>query len=450
MTEYLLNEALYSKTIREHQVKFPNGYDFYSLPEERKDFARLWGAWDSDISAYEFAYFLFHLLVFTAVKAAPSNRSMHDGKGTLRKGAHVNNALVVAASQRAVNLFLDHYSRKSCGDAMAPGSSFILTLLTEMAYSSTRTEQINLNILHVVSTCYAEISERAASKQYAIDVLNFPHLHTLFRCRFLGTHLGGMPGTDKDHDINVRIRCELFFETARFLNRLSQQPEFSGASKQAVLVGVGNILLETMQCSASEKVQMLQRVATRTGHTVVDHRANISLLRGGRVLMPLLPFHEDTDAHAFAVFVLVKLMRDALRPVQNSCRGGVREVLGRRAGCHDKFLLMHIALYAADANSLTGAGLLELQALWHGLRSRNRATAEAEPEAVVTDWDIILFAKPHVFDIRDAAAGAGGAAAPTAAAVAAADSMSLMMACYREVLSEAAFREINEVQQFAF
>jgi hypothetical protein len=393
MTEYLMNEGLCCKAVTTQQAKYPNGYDFDHLPNDEEAYWLAWLAHD-DTSAYQFSYLLFNIFIYSTLSPFETNCSIHDGKGTLLTGC---DTLVGTAAQRAVDLFLDQHTRKSCGDAMAPGSSFILTLLTQME-TTPSIKNVKLDILKVVKTCYAELSEEAASGHYAVGILNLPRLHTLFRRRFQGLALGGMPSAADDSDVDIRIRCELLFESYQFLQDIRNVKDRRKERTQ-ILAGVDKILTETMRCSASERLQVLLRVGYRTNHTVVlPHIYKVGHW------VPLEKCHSDSNTHTFAVFVLAKLMRDAFYPLQTCCKGGFGKVLGSQI-CADKSLLMHIALYAVDTASLTLPSLAALLKLSKkpACASENRPVRSKQPVPrdqahVLENVPFqLLFAKPHIF-----------------------------------------------------
>jgi hypothetical protein len=81
MVDFLLNEPLVTCGALQRRHKYPEGYDYDLLPPPAREEI---DGWDTDLSAHHFCYFVFNILVRTAVDSGQSACGVHDGYGTLR------------------------------------------------------------------------------------------------------------------------------------------------------------------------------------------------------------------------------------------------------------------------------------------------------------------------------------------------------------------------------
>jgi hypothetical protein len=137
----------------------------------------------SEPSSMTFCYLYFNLIVAAAIQARTSHSSVNDGNGVVRGSdqpdIHPDNMLAMAALRRAFTLWTDPLVNASCGDAMAPAASLVLTAIT--LYNSRRNlggmlcrdhELVpGLAVDAVVITCLLELNEHAASASYSASVL---------------------------------------------------------------------------------------------------------------------------------------------------------------------------------------------------------------------------------------------------------------------------------------
>jgi hypothetical protein len=288
MTEYLLNEDLYSKTI-------------LSKDDQNEEICYC----EEDHSAREFAFLLFNLLVSTVIHATPSHDSQHDGYGEIRTNM---DALVYVAAFRALELFLDPLVRESCEDALSPGCSLCLTIITKRKDSCLHDMPWSPGI--VLATCFSVVAQnnpKIDAKIYAMRVLECDW-HILF---------------DSEQGSDEAIICYgqrqyLFTQSIKLL-QFTRRVYFTD-SKNSV------------RC---------ERAAT--------YWVNFCLTPSQQALALLenLRLSSEPQMAGLMVSLQVKIMRDAMLSVHKSCRGGVKAVF-RAKGCCDKYILMHIAEYACD------------------------------------------------------------------------------------------------------
>jgi hypothetical protein len=138
----------------------------------------------SEPSSMTFCYLYFNLIVAAAIQARTSHSSINDGDGVIRGSDqpddHPNYMLATAALRRAFTLWTDPLVNASCGDAMAPAASLVLTAI--QLYNSRRNlggapfcrehELVpGLAVDAVVITCLNELNELSASGPNSASIL---------------------------------------------------------------------------------------------------------------------------------------------------------------------------------------------------------------------------------------------------------------------------------------
>jgi hypothetical protein len=138
----------------------------------------------SEPSSMTFCYLYFNLIVAAAIQARTSLSSINDGHGVIRGSDqpddHPDYRLATAALRRAFTLWTDPLVNMSCGDAMAPAASLVLT--TIQLYNSRRNlggapfcrehELVpGLAVDAVVITCLNELNECSASGPHSASIL---------------------------------------------------------------------------------------------------------------------------------------------------------------------------------------------------------------------------------------------------------------------------------------
>jgi hypothetical protein len=137
----------------------------------------------SEPPSMTFCYLYFNLIVAAAIHATPSHASIHDGSGMIRGSQepdrHPDCMLAMAALRRVFTLWTDPLVNESCGDAMAPAASLVMTAIR--LYNSRRNlggvrcrdyELVpGLAVDALVITCLSELNDFAASASYSVSIL---------------------------------------------------------------------------------------------------------------------------------------------------------------------------------------------------------------------------------------------------------------------------------------
>ena len=175
MVDFLLNEPLVTAGALRRKEQYPDGYDYTELSDAAKSEV---DGWDADLSAHQFAYFVFNILVKTSVDATfggtrqPHPVSVYDGHGELRflslndscrkpwSGGPLR-AMAEAAERRVLELYCDADVRSCCGKALQPGASFCMTALSDNhpGHAGWFPTFLHAQLPRIASACLAEIAE---------------------------------------------------------------------------------------------------------------------------------------------------------------------------------------------------------------------------------------------------------------------------------------------------
>jgi hypothetical protein len=178
MTQFLMTESLYSTTVAARRTKYPDGVpdELRGLSEEEKEEVHEWQT-QEDISAYNFAFLLFNILVHTAISSSPSMSGSRDGLGNVRGYGVLNPnlaglvSLAMAAGKRALALWLDSDVRSSCGDALAPAPGMCQSLIKTqldmqgLLGGTSKLFRFDVQLLPVIAACVNELNASTASAQ---------------------------------------------------------------------------------------------------------------------------------------------------------------------------------------------------------------------------------------------------------------------------------------------
>jgi hypothetical protein len=319
MTDFLLNETLISRTLQAEMEKYPEGFDIDKVCEADQDELQGWGR-HPDLSTSEFSYLIFNLLVKTVVAGKPSHASINDGDGEIRSGM---DSLVLAAAQRTMDLFINRFVRKSCGDIqLAAAPSFVNTVVAAKFAPDKVLEKIEFNKMKLFSACLDEFADDVSALHYVCTFLEKTFPKYLMSSE-------GLP------DANDR---EIFFLVVRLLCRIDVDNGERDRAERIVCFYLRAVLKGPRYIGILEETV---RTPYKRGHS------------GGK--LPLAAFQEDTEVHAIAVYLLAKIMRHALIPLHLTCRGGVPALLDRYK-CNNKDVMMRIAMFAADPEKALGTG----------------------------------------------------------------------------------------------
>lgn len=179
VTDFLLNECLVTGMVQMEADMFPNGYTVDKLPPVQQELVMNWES-NPDLSAQQIGYFVFNILLQTAVAGSPSMSPHKDGVGDIRCGM---DELVFACSQKILDLFLNSAARKSCGDLMTAAAGFVRTVLTKKlecsVVESEEMETFSANLMtnlvfdeiKLLSVLFDAVAEGLPEMGYAFDIL---------------------------------------------------------------------------------------------------------------------------------------------------------------------------------------------------------------------------------------------------------------------------------------
>jgi len=131
----------------------------------------------------EYAYLYVNILVASAVQGRQTMGSANDGSGRIRIGTPGSTIkeLPLRAIARVCELWTDPLARESCGDALAPGSSFATTVartfgqpgkqLLTPSYNSRLELGPGLSRDGAVMAAIGELADGAVARQQACTLL---------------------------------------------------------------------------------------------------------------------------------------------------------------------------------------------------------------------------------------------------------------------------------------